>query len=425
MSSNPFPVANIPFGVISTEDDAQPRPATIIEDTVVDLAILQDLGAFDHIEAIKSARPFCSAFVNDFAALNKWTRLATRSHIQKLWTDGTLAKTYGKALLPASSVKNHVPMSTINYTDYVSSRGHFENIQNMIGTPTAARSPFYHMPTGYYGNSRNIVVSGTPIHRFHGLIADQFQIEKLAITGPSQRFDYELELGVYLCGSNKYGEAISVEEADEYIFGFVLLNDWSGRDIQRAESGGPTGPFLAKSGAVTISPWIVTLEALEAARMPRQQKPIVPFVDHLSEGTSMSDPCLSIHCSAFWKGPKTTGDIDGTKTSEADYSDTYWTYRQLLAHQTFNGAMVGVGDLLGTGTMSKFESDDMGRCCISERTYNGTKPLDIGDGQTRSWIEDGDEIMFRGWVLDGKTGERLFGFGECKGQVLPALLGRK
>ncbi|CAK7215946.1 hypothetical protein SBRCBS47491_002664 [Sporothrix bragantina] len=431
MTVNPFPVANVPFGIISTEKNTLPRPATLIDDTVVDLASLEVLGAFDHIEAVKSAKPFQSSYLNNFAALDKAARSAVRAHIQKLWTEGTLHKTYSAALLPARSVHNHVPMHTINYADYVSSRGHFENIQNLMNTPLPARSPFYHMPTGYYGNSRNIVVSGTPVYRFWGLIADQFQTEKPATAGPSQKFDYELELGVYLCGGKPYGEPIRVEEADDYVFGFVLLNDWSGRDIQRAESGGPTGPFLAKSGCVTISPWIVTLEAVAAARRPRQQPAVVPFVAHLSEDASTLDPCLVIRCSAFWKGPESkdnkgsesSENFKGIQTSHADYSDTYWTYRQLLAHQTANGSMVGAGDLLGTGTMSMYQSDDMGRCCVSERTYNGSKPVDIGNGQTRAWIEDGDEITFEGWVYDGQTGEQLFGFGECRGVVHPAQFG--
>lgn len=219
--------------------------------------------------------------------------------------------------------------------------------------------------------------------RFRGLISGQFQNAAAAVLGPSAQFDFELELGVYISKPSKPGKPIDIADVDEHVFGFVLLNDWSGkyslvqfrsfstcelllprlvysgvdicgifaaRDIQRAESGGPTGPFLAKSRTVTISPWIITLDALEAARVPRTQLPIIPNVLHLCDPNESSSN-IDIRCFVEWSG----GQAKGVVVSKGEYRETYWTYRQLLAHQTCNGAEVGTGDLLGTGTMSMFE----------------------------------------------------------------------
>ncbi|KAK8167921.1 hypothetical protein BKA80DRAFT_265471 [Phyllosticta citrichinensis] len=203
------------------------------------------------------------------------------------------------------------------------------------------------------------------------------------------------------------------------------LTPRTARDIQSSESAGPTGPFLGKSGAVTISPWIVTLDALDArTRLPRQLQPHVPFVDYLSENddTPQLPPCLDIRCTVTLRRGN-LGDYDGdeeVQVCHAEYKQTYWTYRQLVAHQTRNGSAIGPGDLLGTGTMSLFEGDDSGRCCLAERSYMGTRPVELGGGRRPlAWLEDGDEVGLTGWVHDAETGKKLFGFGECKGVVVP------
>ncbi|KAB2571906.1 Fumarylacetoacetase [Lasiodiplodia theobromae] len=301
----------------------------------------------------------------------------------------------------------------------------YEKVSRMadvLNHPPPFRAPFYHSPLGYYGNSRNIVVSDTPVYRFAGVTAGQFQVDGPAQAGASKKFDFELELGVYLARPSKIGQRIKLEEVDEYVFGFVLLNDWSARDIQSSESAGPTGPFLGKSGCVTVSPWVITLDALEPARLPRQMAPRLPFVDYLSEkdnGSNNELPCIDIRCSVNLK-PAGSGEGGAAfEVCRTEYRQTYWTHAQLVAHQTRNGSAVGTGDLIGTGTMSMFESDDSGRCCLAERSYNGTKPFDVGNGQTRAWLEDGDEVNIQGWVHDAQTGERLFGFGDCRGVVVP------
>ncbi|EOD44547.1 putative fumarylacetoacetate hydrolase protein [Neofusicoccum parvum UCRNP2] len=373
MSADQFPVGNVPFGVISTPNEPfRLRPATRIRDTAIDLSALSALGAFSHVRGYVSSAFEAAKSLNDFAALSPGVRRAVRERIQEM-----------------ADVLNH---------------------------PTPMRAPFYHSPLGYYGNSRNIVVSGSPVYRFAGVTAGQFQADGPAQSGASKKFDFELELGVYLARPSRIGQRIKLDEVDDYVFGFVLLNDWSARDIQSSESAGPTGPFLGKSGCVTVSPWIVTLDALAPARLPRQMAPHLPFVDYLSEPADDSPPCIDIRCSASLR-PSGAG--KAFRACGTEYRQTYWTHRQLVAHQTRNGSAVGTGDLLGTGTMSMFESDDFGRCCLAERTYNGTKAMDVGNGLTRAWLEDGDEVNLQGWVHDAKTGERLFGFGDCRGVVVP------
>ncbi|KAK8255233.1 hypothetical protein HDK77DRAFT_497988 [Phyllosticta capitalensis] len=427
MGDDQFTVDNIPFGIISTADlPTLLRPATRIASTIIDLSALARLGAFKSIPAF-DATTLQAHTLNRFAAQPRAARRAVRERVQEIWREveaeagGDAKGKWKEAMLEAGRTKNHLPMTTVNYADYVSSLGHAVNMADLLNHPVPARAPFYHSPLGYYGNSRNIVVSGTPVRRFWGVTGGQFQLDGPAAAGPSQAFDFELELGVYLCGETAVGQTVKLEDVDEVVFGFVLLNDWSARDIQSSESAGPTGPFLGKSGAVTISPWIVTLDALDArARLPRQLQPSVPFVDYLSEtadSTATSvPPCLDIRCAVSLR----RDGADEVEVCHAEYKQTYWTYRQLLAHQTRNGSAIGPGDLLGTGTMSLFEGDDSGRCCLAERSYMGKQPVELGGGRRPlAWLEDGDEVGLTGWVHDAKTGEKLFGFGDCKGVVVP------
>ncbi|KAK8218695.1 hypothetical protein IWZ01DRAFT_564293 [Phyllosticta capitalensis] len=427
MGDDQFTVDNIPFGIISTADlPTLLRPATRIASTIIDLSALARLGAFKSIPAF-DATTLQAHTLNRFAAQPRAARRAVRERVQEIWREveaeagGDAKGKWKEAMLEAGRTKNHLPMTTVNYADYVSSLGHAVNMADLLNHPVPARAPFYHSPLGYYGNSRNIVVSGTPVRRFWGVTGGQFQLDGPAAAGPSQAFDFELELGVYLCGETAVGQTVKLEDVDDVVFGFVLLNDWSARDIQSSESAGPTGPFLGKSGAVTISPWIVTLDALDSrARLPRQLHPSVPFVDYLSEtadSTATSvPPCLDIRCAVSLR----RDGADEVEVCHAEYKQTYWTYRQLLAHQTRNGSAIGPGDLLGTGTMSLFEGDDSGRCCLAERSYMGKQPVELGGGRRPlAWLEDGDEVGLTGWVHDAKTGERLFGFGDCKGVVVP------
>ncbi|KAK7562635.1 hypothetical protein IWX49DRAFT_364745 [Phyllosticta citricarpa] len=438
--SDQFPPTNIPFGIISstssTTSSPTPRPATRIANKIIDLSTLTRLGAFDAIPLFDPSTLRDAQTLNAFAAQPRAVRKAVRERVREVWgeiiDDGKGQGKWDEALLEERETRNHVPMMTVNYVDYVSSLGHAVNMADLLNHPIPARAPFHHSPLGYYGNSRNILISGTPVRRFWGPIDGQFQLDRVADVGASKKFDFELELGVYLSGQTAVGQTVKLDEVDDVVFGFVLLNDWSARDIQSSETAGPTGPFLGKSGAVTISPWIVTLDALDdaRARLPRQLQPRVPFVDYLSEKDSHggTPPCLDIRCAVSLRrgcagddgeGKERDGE-EGVQVCRAEYKQTYWTYRQLLAHQTRNGSAIGPGDLLGTGTMSLFEGDDSGRCCLAERSYMGTRPVELGGGRRPlAWLEDGDEVALTGWVHNAETGERLFGFGECKGVVVP------
>ncbi|OBT64190.1 hypothetical protein VE03_06876 [Pseudogymnoascus sp. 23342-1-I1] len=413
-----FNINNIPFGIISTADNPHHRPATIIENTVIDLCALENEHAFTNIPSYPTTNlPFQCTTLSRLASLSHTTRLAVRKRIQQIYLNKNTAKHDGavdKIFWCTADVTNHLPFESRVYTDYVSSLGHMANIQSILSPPPHTQlSPLYHAPLGYHSNPRSIIISGTPVSRFIGPIEGQFQTEMAARVGPSEQFDFEVELGIYI-GRESSGEAVGVEEADDYVFGFVLLNDWSARDIQRAESGGPTGPFLAKSGAVSISPWVVTLDAVEEARTVRNAKvgAGAPEGEYLKDANGMG--ALDIRCSARWERGGREFEV-----CEADYSEMYWGYRQLIAHQTMNGARVGTGDLIGTGTMSKFESDEMGRACLFERNYNGSKGIDCGEGDQRTWLEDGDEVSLSGWVFNSKTGVKMFGFGSCVGTVAP------
>lgn len=334
------------------DSKAIPRPATIIEDTVLDLSALESLGAFNLVPSYKIVpSPFQTQSLNSFAGLTHSVRLAVRQRIQEIWTTRDLRVQYARAFYPSAAVTNHVPMDTRCYTDYLSSLGHFENIQNILSMPFPRRCPFYHSPLGYYSNSRSIVISGAPIYRFVSMTDGQFQADSMAAVGPAEQFDFELELGIYVGKESKRGHPIAISEADEYVFGFVLLNDWSARDIQKGESGGPTGPYLAKSAGVTVSPWIISLDALQESRTTRSVnvKAKVPWSEYLQE-EGADQGAFDIRCRANWK----RGEND-FKVCETQFAEMYWGYRQLIAHQTRNGCQVGVGDLIGTGTMSKFD----------------------------------------------------------------------
>ncbi|KAF4626813.1 hypothetical protein G7Y89_g11341 [Cudoniella acicularis] len=355
MSTVDFPVSNVPYGIISTPENPICRPATIIEDTVLDLSALESLGAFDTIPDYKSFSPtFQAQSLNSFAGLAHSLRLAVRQRIQEIWTTPDLRLQYAPAFHPSAAVINHLPMDTRSYTDYLSSLGHFENIQDILSSPMPRRCPFYHSPLGYYSNSRSIVISGTPIYRFTGMTDGQFQADNVAVVGQAEQFDFELELGIYIGKTSKRGQPIEISKADDYVFGFVLLNDWSARDIQRAESGGPTGPYLAKSAGVTVSPWIITLDALQEARTTRLSnvKAKVPWAEYLQE-EGVEKGTFDIRCQANWK----RGEND-FKVCDTQFAEMYWGYRQLISHQTRNGSQIGVGDLIGTGTMSKFEASE-------------------------------------------------------------------
>jgi fumarylacetoacetase len=299
---------------------------------------------------------------------------------------------------PIDTVKCRLPIAVGDYVDFYSSIHHATNMGRMLRPGTDPLPPNWrHLPVGYHGRAGSVVVSGTPVMRPRGLVASG--------TGPPRReptaaLDFELEVG-FVVGAP--GTRIAPDESHEHVFGVVLLNDWSARDIQAFENQ-PLGPHLSKSFATTISPWVVTLEALAPflVEAPKQDPPPAPYLR--AQGDWALDLSLEV-------------DLNGTRVTRTNFSSMYWTFAQQLAHMTVNGAGVRTGDLFGSGTVSGPESGEEGS--MMELSRNGSVPIALDDGSKRAFLEDGDEVTLRGIAGDG-SGPHI-GFGPCQGQVLPAI----
>jgi len=292
-----------------------------------------------------------------------------------------------------------------DYTDFYSSKEHATNVGTMFRDPENALLPNWkHLPVGYHGRASSIIVSGEPIRRPKGQRKDGDKDQP--VFGPSGRLDFELEMAFITCKENKLGESISTSEADDYIFGFVLFNDWSARDMQAWEYV-PLGPFLAKNFASSVSPWVVTLDALEPFRVagPKQEPKVLPYLK--AEGLSNFDIHLEV-------GIQPKGGAEKV-VSRSNFKHMYWNIRQQLAHHTINGCNINVGDMYASGTISGPTPDSYGS--MLELAWKGTKPIPMPDGSTRSFLQDGDTVTMRGFAE--KDGIRI-GFGEVKAEILPA-----
>jgi fumarylacetoacetase len=312
------------------------------------------------------------------------------------------------ALIHMDEVEMLMPVNVPNYTDFYSSKEHATNVGTMFRDPENALLPNWkHLPVGYHGRASSIVPSGVPIQRPMGQTkpkdADQ------PVFGPSKRLDFELEMAFITGKENKMGTPITTEEAEDYIFGFVLFNDWSARDIQVWEYV-PLGPFLAKNFASSVSPWIVTLEALEPFRTagPEQDPPVLPYLSY--DGFRNFDINLEVAIKPEDSGEKVV--------CRSNFKFMYWNVCQQLAHHTVNGCNVKVGDMYASGTISGPADDSYGS--MLELAWKGTKPIQMPDGSKRAFIEDGDEVIMRGFAE--KNGLRI-GFGEVSTKVLPAVTG--
>jgi fumarylacetoacetase len=294
-----------------------------------------------------------------------------------------------------------MPLIVPNYTDFYSSEQHAFNVGSMFRDPKNALLPNWkHLPVGYHGRASSIVISGTPIHRPKGQLKPN--ADAPPVFAPTSKLDFELEVAFVSCSETTLGKPVSVSEAADHIFGFVLFNDWSARDIQQWEYV-PLGPFLAKNFGSTISPWIVTMDALEPFMTggPEQEPAVLPYL--ASQGKKNFDINLEVS-------------IGDTVISRSNFKNMYWNVYQQLAHHTVNGCNIQVGDLYASGTISGPEAGSYGS--MLELTWNGQRPIKLNDGTARKFIEDGDEVTIKGFAE--KDGVRI-GFGECKGKVLPAI----
>ena len=399
-----FPVQNIPFGVFLTKDDIT-TIGSRIGDYAIDLAALQQLGYFEGISL--TADIFMQDTLNDFIADGRTTWRLVRNRIADLFDADNPKLRDNSAhretvIFKMEEVEMLLPVEIGDYTDFYSSREHATNVGTMFRDPDNALLPnWLHLPVGYHGRSSSIVVSGTKIRRPYGQTLPQ-GAEK-PVFGPSRLLDFELEMGFITSDGNNLGKPIPIEEAKEHIFGMVLLNDWSARDIQKWEYV-PLGPFLAKNFATTISPWIVTMDALEAFRVdgPIQDPAPLPYLQQ--EGKNSYD----IHLEAAIKPKK----CEETVVSRTNFKYMYWSMFQQLAHQTINGCNVRSGDLYGSGTISGPEQGSYGS--MLELTWKGTKPLTMKDGSERKFIENGDTVILRGYC---KNDQVRIGFGSCSGRL--------
>lgn len=407
-SNSDFPIQNLPFGIFKTQS-SNSRVGIAIGDQVLDLSVLNKLGFLDDFKIDDSV--FSNQYLNDFIALGKPLCRSLRHRISNLLSinnpdlrDNKDARY--KVLNFMSNVQMQMPVKVGDYTDFYSSVDHATNVGTMFRDPANALLPNWkHLPVGYHGRASSIIVSGTPFHRPKGQTkpADADS----PVFGPTKLLDFELEVGFIIGKQTQLGDSVSTEAADDHIFGLALFNDWSARDIQTWEYV-PLGPFLAKNFASTISPWIVTLDALEPFRTAgyKQEPKVLPYLEYKGEKNIDINLEVSIQPE---KGEE-------TNLCKSNYKFMYWTMEQQLAHHTSNGCNINIGDLMASGTISGPTPDSYGS--MLELSWKGTKPVTLKDGSERKFINDNDTVIMRGYCQ--KDGVRI-GFGEAKGKVLAAL----
>ena len=401
-----FPVQNLPWGIFSTPERS-PRAAIAIGTFVLDVAVLAEAGLLGDLPP----GVFTTGVLNDFIALGPetWSRVRAmvsellRADVATLRDDAALR---AKALLPASSVRLHLPIRVEGYTDFYSSREHATNVGRMFRPDGEPLLPnWLHIPIGYSGRASTIVVSGTPIRRPLGQM--KAPSDTAPSFGPCKKLDFELEMAAIVGVPNEMGRPMNIAEADRAIFGYALFNDWSARDIQQWEYV-PLGPFQAKVFASTLSPWIVTAEALAPFRVegPRQEPEPLPYLRQ----SGPMNVNIELEVSLTPEGA-----AEPTVISRSNFAHMYWSSAQQLVHHAVGGCAMKVGDVLGSGTISGPTPGSYGS--LLELSWNGKTPLPMADGSTRSFLLDGDTLAIRGRA---RRGDITLGFGPCDGTILPS-----
>lgn len=396
-----FGINNIPYGIASSSKRQQPQAVTRIGDSVVFLAELANHESFNSIRADAQAF-FSQPWLNAFAAQTKKFHKDVRTAIQ----DALKTSNYSSSSEDLEHVTLHLPVTIGDFTDYSASANHVLNAGEAIQGVRSFPPAFHKYPVGYAGRCSSIQLSSNPITRPLGqYIEDYTAAEKNIIFGPSRALDYELEVGAIVGRPVEAGTYLNAKDADEHIFGLVLVNDWSARDIQGLEMN-PLGPFNGKNFGTSITPWIITLEALKAHQVPAPERmgPVAPFMD--DAGAVNYD--IQLTGSITRNGKK-------TETCKVGFETMYWTFRHMLAHHTIGGCGLRTGDLIASGTVSGEKEHEHG--CLLELTKNGKKPSKLHDGSELRYLADGDEVTYEGVVGDGSAG---IGFGACFGIVKPA-----
>jgi fumarylacetoacetase len=406
-AASDFPIQNLPYGVFSTPALPTPRIGVAIGDYVLDLWQLEQ----DCRLPVRGLGVFSAPSLNPFMALGPKVWSQTRARISELLRhdNDELRDNPGlrkRALVPMADVRLHLPIAVSGYTDFYSSKEHATNVGVMFrGKDNALQPNWLHMPIGYNGRASTVVVSGTKVRRPRGQLKPPNA--ELPTFGPCKRLDFELEMGVVIGQPSPMGEMLNEARAEEMIFGFVLLNDWSARDIQQWEYV-PLGPFQGKAFATSISPWVVTREALEPFRLhgPRQDPAPLPYLRQ----TEPNNYDLELEV-----GMRAASMNEPSRICRTNFQYMYWSSVQQLMHHVSSGCAMNVGDLLGSGTISGPEKSQRGS--LLEISWNGTEPIELASGITRTFLEDGDSLVMRGWCQG--DGYRV-GFGEVEGTILPA-----
>jgi fumarylacetoacetase len=400
-----FSLYNLPYGIYSTENQSNKRIGVAIGEMILDIQFCEKMNFFEGIQFDKSV--LFATTINGLMALGKEINLQIRHRIQSILSLDFPAKNevLSKGLVPQNEAIMHLPIQIGDYTDFYSSIEHATNVGKMFRDPNNALLPNWrHLPVAYHGRASSICISGTPFHRPKGQILDDTQAP---IYSPTKALDFELEIGTIIGKNSKIGLPINTNESEDYVFGFVLFNDWSARDIQRWEYQ-PLGPFLGKNFFSSISPWVVTLEALQPFRTesPKQNPPVLAYLQ--TEGLQNFDLNLSVSIQ-----PENS---EETVVCTTNFKTMYWSVAQQIAHHTVNGCNLNVGDILASGTISGSEPNTYGS--LLELSENGKKEIKLKNNVRRTFLADNDTVILRGWAE--KDGMRV-GFGEVRNKILATL----
>ena len=412
--STDFPLQNLPFGVFSR--GGEPRVGVAIGAFLLDLHRAAAVGALGNLEpAVRDAA--LAGSLRPLFALGRPAARTLRHAVHALLReDSRLPRPPDECLLEQRSVTLLLPAPVGDYTDFYASIDHARNVGTMLRPDQPLLPNYKWVPIGYHGRASSLVPSGTAVRRPCGQVQDD--AASAPRFGPTQALDYEAEVGLWIAGENALGRAIPISQARDHLFGFGLVNDWSARDVQRWEYQ-PLGPFLSKSFATTVSPWVITLDALEPFRVPAASRPDgdpapLPYLDDPIE-RSLGGYGIEIEVYLCSERMRATG-MAPHRLSRASAASLYWTAAQLVAHHASNGCPLRPGDLLASGTVSGPERENRG--CLLELTWRGRDPVGLPSGEVRRFLEDGDEVTLR--AKCARPGFVPIGFGECRGTVLQA-----
>ncbi len=415
-----FPLENVPFGMFRA-DNRDARPGVAIGDAILDLVAASEEGLLSDLKATMVGECARDESLNALLAAGRPAISALRLRAMELLsanhTHGARAQRLASSVLVRmSDAALLVPARVGNYTDFYASIHHATNVGSMFRPDNPLLPNYKWVPIGYHGRASSIVATGTAVRRPAGQVNDD--PSSAPTFGPTRRLDYEMEVGAFIAGDNALGDPVPLDAAESRIGGLCLVNDWSARDVQSWEYQ-PLGPFLAKNFATTVSPWMVTLDALESFRVPSYARPATDPqpLPYLAGATNEQSGGISINLEVLLQSASMRDRGDAPmRVSLGNLSSMYWTMAQLITHHASNGCNLQPGDLIASGTVSGETRESRG--CLLERTWRGTEPLALPSGETRRFLEDGDEVIMRAWC-EGQGSVRI-GFGECRGTVTAA-----